>query len=485
MPKAKLNDLVAYLRTVFPDPAARDLTDAELLQRFLKHREDTAFSLLVQRHGPMVLSVCRRLLGDSHSAEDSMQATFLVLVRRAASIRSTRSIASWLHGVAQRIALKTRAQIKVRQKREMPLVDEPAVMPRNDIGWQEMYGVLDEEIGRLPEKYRAPVVLCYFEDKSYDQAAKELGWSKSSLAKRLTRARELLRQQLVRQGVAISGGVLAMLLCDKVSGAHLPAMLTIKTVKAAALVATGKSAAGGCLSTGALALAEEAMVGMVTGKAKSVLVVLALGLAIGAAGWVSYGRLGERAASVPQAPVAQETAGALAKKKGPALDQYGDPLPQGAVARLGSARFRGMALALAFSRDAKILASAGGDLGVSLWEAATGRLLHRLPLPGSCNSLAIAADGKSFVAGGDIPCLIDMETGKKVREFKLPAGCSEWCVALSPDGRTLAAGSGSVNNGSATVVLLDVATGQLKRRLRDFRGGVRTVAFSPDGKLLA
>jgi RNA polymerase sigma factor (sigma-70 family) len=343
MAKAMLGNVLDYLRTVCRAAGASDLTDAEVLQRFLVQREEAAFSLLVQRHGPMVHAVCRRILGDSHSAEDSFQATFLVLVRRGASLRCTGSLANWLYAVAQRIALKARSQRAARRSRERQINDMPRAQPIDDVTWKELKTVLDEEISRLPEKCRAPVVLCYLEDKSYDQAAKELGWSKSSLAKRLARARELLLRQLVRRGVSLSAGALATALSEKAAAAPLPALLTIKTVKAAALVAAGKPVAASYLSAGALALAEEAAI--FGAKAKLVLIVLMFGLAIGGAGWAGYSELTNQSRPAGAVSVAIAVSQRRERQTGkegrsrPA-DLYGDPLPRGAVARLGTRRFR-------------------------------------------------------------------------------------------------------------------------------------------------
>src|SRR5262249_49644610 len=151
---------------------------------------------LLQRHGPMVLGVCRRVVGDSHAAEDAFQATFLVLARRAAAIRKQESVGSWLFGVAQRIAMQARAPAAAQRERERQAATMPRSEPLDELTWQELRAVLDEEVGRLPEKYRAAVVLCHLEGKTYEQAARELGCPKSTLAKRVGKAHELLRGRL-------------------------------------------------------------------------------------------------------------------------------------------------------------------------------------------------------------------------------------------------------------------------------------------------
>ncbi|HZY88914.1 MAG TPA: sigma-70 family RNA polymerase sigma factor, partial [Gemmataceae bacterium] len=209
MPAETPGDLLHHLPRLWAAEAARDLTDGELLERFLGRREETAFAILVQRHGPMVLGVCRRVLADVHSAEDAFQAVFLVLARRAAAIRKKDSLASWLHGVARRVALRAQAQAVAQRGRERQVPDVSAADVIDELMWQELRAVLDEEVGALPERYRAAVVLCHLEGKSYDQAARELGWPKSTLASRLGKAHGLLRARLVRRGITLAAGALA------------------------------------------------------------------------------------------------------------------------------------------------------------------------------------------------------------------------------------------------------------------------------------
>ena len=214
----------------------------------------------------------------------------------------------------------------------------------------------------LPEKYRTPLVLCYFEGKSHAQAAKELGWPVTSLTNRVTRGRELLREQLVRRGITLSAGALAAALGEKAGGAVLGAMLAIRTVKAAMSLAAGKGVAGGCVSAAAVALAEETMMGIMGFKAKVILLVITLGLAAGGAGVAGFGgwpgdgrrtKVGETHAQTPKVDQV-----GIQKKFAPATDFYNDPLPAGAIARLGTVRFRhdGWARKLVFSPDGQILA---------------------------------------------------------------------------------------------------------------------------------
>ena len=258
-----------------------DLTDRELVERFISQRDEGAFTFLVRRHGPMIFSVCRRFLGDAHEAEDALQAAFLVLVRRTRSIRKQESVGSWLYGVAKRIALRSRSQNAARRNREREATTKRARQPIDGLSTQELHTALHEAISSLPEKYRAPIILCYLEGRSLDRAARELNCPKTSLARVLAKGRELLRGKLERRGITLTIAALATALTEMAAAAPLPATLTIKTVKAATLMATGKALAGGFISANVLALADGAIKGVFVMKAKLVLLAVTLGLTVG------------------------------------------------------------------------------------------------------------------------------------------------------------------------------------------------------------
>src|SRR5262249_31028688 len=190
------------------------LADGELVERFVRSRDEAAFEVLVWRHGPLVWGLCRRLLRQESDAEDAFQATFLTLVRKAGSIGKGGSVASWLYKVAYRVALHARARAARGAGREQAAPAEPAAGPAEDPVWRDLRPVLDEEIGRLPEKYRVPVLLCYLEGRTVDEAAEQLGWPRGTVATRLTRARERLRGRLVHRGVALSAAGWGALLTE-------------------------------------------------------------------------------------------------------------------------------------------------------------------------------------------------------------------------------------------------------------------------------
>ena len=270
MTPGPLTTLLGYLRR----RAGRtpgECGDGDLLRRFVVGRDEEAFAILLGRHGSMVLDVCRRVL-DNHEAEDAFQATFFILARKAGAVRKGDSLASWLYGVAVRVSLKmkTAAARRRAQERQVKVVNQPD--PALEAARAELRPLLDEELGRLPENYRAPLVLCYLEGKTNEQAARELGWPKGTVAGRLARARELLRGRLRRRGLAVSSGLLAALLTDSVATAAVPASLVGSTVQGAGVFAMGGMAAAS--ASAPAALAEGVLQTMMLTKVKIAAVML-------------------------------------------------------------------------------------------------------------------------------------------------------------------------------------------------------------------
>jgi RNA polymerase sigma factor (sigma-70 family) len=254
MRQAVNNPVLRWLRGLAAPQEAGALTDAGLLERFAARREEAAFAELVRRHGPLVLGVCRRLLRHDADAEDAFQATFLVLARRAGSITRPGSLASFLYGVAQRVARKARTAAARRQAREEPLHDQPAI--KETPAWErhELQVVLDEEVGRLPERYRVPFVLCHLQGQTNEEAARQLGRPLGTVLAQLSRARARLRTRLARRGLVLSGAALAVA-CGGASGA-VPPVLAEAALRGALTFAPGKAAAAGTVSASAAALAE-------------------------------------------------------------------------------------------------------------------------------------------------------------------------------------------------------------------------------------
>jgi RNA polymerase sigma factor (sigma-70 family) len=293
-------------------------SDGELLGRFAANCDEAAFEELLRRHAGLVLGTICRLLGHGPDAEDAFQATFLVLVRRAGSLKRDGSLGPWLYTVAYHTALRAREAAARRRREEKQAARVPAVPPDDEPLWRDLRPVLDEELNRLGEKYRAPVVLCYLEGKTHEQAARELGWPLGTVAGRLARAKNLLRQRLARRGVAPSAGALAAEGPAPSPTAVPPALLggTLSTV----LLAPGAGA--GAWSAGALALAEGVLKMQLAGRTKTVLLaLLALVLTTGTAG-VGHLAVAERkAAIVPTGHTISPRPGGCAQQpKGRATD---------------------------------------------------------------------------------------------------------------------------------------------------------------------
>jgi polysaccharide export outer membrane protein len=256
-----------------PCPAAAEQTDGELLERFASRQDETAFAILVERHGPMVLSVCRRILDNEHDAEDAFQATFLVLVRRADSLKNPELLGSWLYGVAYRTARKARAQAARRRQQERQAASvATAEEPLTDLTWRELRSTLDEELNRLPDKYRLPLILCYLQGLTNEEAARRLGWPPGSMSYRLARGRELLRERMLgRNRLALAVGSRT---------ATLPAPLADATVRAAVLTASGQTNGLAAVSAGARSLAEATLQGMTAVRRKFWVLLLGIAAAV-------------------------------------------------------------------------------------------------------------------------------------------------------------------------------------------------------------
>ena len=278
----RLNSLIQALRRAALRREGSGLTDADLLDAFVARREEAAFEALLRRHGPMVWGVCRRILQNEADAEDAFQATFLVLVRKAGSITPRALVGNWLYGVAHNTALKAKAMNSKRRAKERQAAERPRpeAAPADR---QQTQALLDEELSRLPDKYRAPIVLCHLEGRSRKEAARDLGVPEGTVAGRLARARAMLAGRLARRGVALSAGALALLLSEA-SAEGAPAPLMISTAKAASLMAAGGAATAEVASAKVAALTEGVIQAMLLTKMKIVTaVLLAAALLCGAA----------------------------------------------------------------------------------------------------------------------------------------------------------------------------------------------------------
>lgn len=281
MATARVNGLLGRLRRVVQPPHVR-LSDAQLLEHYLVRRDESAFAEMLRRHGRMVLGVCRRVLGHEQDAEDAFQATFLVLVRKAASIRPRALVGNWLYGVAFRTAAKAKVLAARRRRKEREMA-KPTAMPANTA--DDLHAFLDRELDALPDKYRAAIVLCDLEGKTRHEAAVHLGWPEGTVAGRLARGRALLARRLARRGLTVSAAT--ALLTHSATAAPVPAALFAATVEAGTLLAAGNAA--GAVCTNILALAEGVVRATFLTKLKLVAGMLtAIALAVVAASTLDF-----------------------------------------------------------------------------------------------------------------------------------------------------------------------------------------------------
>jgi RNA polymerase sigma factor (sigma-70 family) len=309
MASAPLNKLFERLRRAVRPPAEA-ASDSRLLERFSRQADEAAFESLLGRHGPMVYGVCRRVLGDTADAEDAFQATFLVLVRKAASLSRREAVASWLYGVARRTALGARRAAARRRAKEAKAVPraEAAAALRDD-----SHEVLDQELARLPPKYREVVVLCDLEGQGRKEAAGRLGCPEGTVASRLTRARTLLAGRLARRGLALSAGSLAAVLAEQTSPACVPAALASVTALAAARSAVGQTAIAGLVSARVATLTKGVLQAMLLTNLKRAALGLLAVCALLAGAAVSTRVLTAGPATPPAPPESPRSGPALAR----------------------------------------------------------------------------------------------------------------------------------------------------------------------------
>jgi RNA polymerase sigma factor (sigma-70 family) len=298
---APLHKLLRQLRRVCGREGPGGLADAQLLERFVRGRDEAAFEVLVWRHGAMVLGVCRRVLRNAADVEDVFQATFLTLVRKAGSIRRSESLAGWLYRVAYRIAVRLRAAQARRARHERTGIDAaPAITDKPPDA--ELWAGLDDEVSRLPEKYRAAVVLCYLQGLSTHEAGRVLGCPQGTVLSRLAWARQRLRNRLVRRGLA-PVAALAVLESSGASAAPPSLVLAASVVRGAL-----SFAAGGVISSQVAALVQGALHAMWIAKVKMALVVaLVVGVAGTGAGWLTLGGSGAGPVAVAADTPAKKT----------------------------------------------------------------------------------------------------------------------------------------------------------------------------------
>jgi RNA polymerase sigma factor (sigma-70 family) len=468
------------LRRLFDGEAVAGLTDAQLLERVARRgvSAEAAFEAILTRHGSAVLACCRRVLGDPAAAEDAFQATFLVLFRRAGSIRVDDSLAPWLLHVARLAALKARQGELRRRARERRSARPEALAPEEDAS--EVRVLVRSEVDRLPGKYRHPVRLCYFEGRTHDDAAAALGWPVGTVRGRLSRAREMLRTRLERRGIGVTSmAVAAALAAGGEARAEVPPALREATLAAAAR--------GGAVKAGVAVLAAAVARGLAAATAmkSAAAVLVAVSLVSAGAGLVAMAGRDDPPRPQQESPRAKDASPAGS----PVVDRYGDPLPKGAIARLGSIRFRNHARSAmiggrAFlTPDGKTLVTVGSDGEAHAWELATGRLIGSI----EAGEGALSPDGTTlFALGSGVLRAVDLATGRERRRVRTDSGQNQEQLVVSPDGKCLAFLVWKWDGRYRSHVIVYAAAALEERwRMGQDDWVAADVAFSRDGRLLA
>jgi RNA polymerase sigma factor (sigma-70 family) len=460
--------LSAFIRRLHSDIAAGQpggLSDAQLLDRWLVQRDQAAFEVLLWRHGPMILSVCRRVLNQDADVEDAFQAAFLLLVRKAAAIRRRESLAAWLYQTAYRVALRARQRSAKQSSRETTGVEWLGADPSAAMVWREVRPILDDEINRLPEKYRIPFIRCYLEGCTNEEVAFEMGCPLGTIHSRLARARERLRSRLTRRGVTLATAGLTALLVHGAASAVSPALA--ETTLQAAFAYAGHPAVAGA-SAGAVTLAEEVLRSMSLTKLKlGAAVLLAMTLCAG---------IGVAFYHQPEAaPLPSDGGSKLTVAPSP------QPSPQPAPGEVRRFTVEEWAWSVSFSPNSRqILIGTGGLAPVRVCDISAGEEVLRTTPYHSCWSTAYSPDGKAIAVGSGIKPIeiLDAGTGQLLHKLQANAGRVR-NITYSPDGRLIAS-----SHADGLLRLWDVAQGRVLLAFPAHHEAVHSAAFTPDGKHL-
>jgi len=471
MVESKFGKVLGQICNLIDSRAASKLSDRQLLEMFIARRDAGAFEALLRRYGRLVLSICRRRLARTEDIEDAFQATFVVLVRKATAIRQSELLGSWLYGVAQRIARRASYYQRRLQDRQKPFAEPTGADSPKEPAENELGVVIEEEVQCLPEKYRIPFLLCYLQGKTQEEAAHILDWPLGTVATRLNRARERLRNRLVRRGLTVPAAVLVAGLVPE-GLAAVPPALAIATCHAA--LDCGK------LSSAVALLVDWALRHMAVAKLKWL-----------AAGLLVVGIFGAGVSLLvsggvrPRPPEAEPRRAAAKIAPGPRLVWR-----EKIAFNLWPSR--GFVQAIALAPDGKTLAAMGVPegipggrddlltaLGVNLWNVQSGKKAGSLRgtadlmVPPSVSAFAFAPDSKTLVTAEDKLVVWDVASGNMRASFEdTTIRC---LLQFSPDGKVLAAPSAD-----GTICLLELGSGKVCD-LQGHESALPALVFSDDG----
>jgi RNA polymerase sigma factor (sigma-70 family) len=476
--------------------------DSELLARFSENRDENAFAELVARHGGLVLGTARRCLRDSHTSEDVYQATFMTLARKAGGIKWMASIGPWLHATTVRLARKVLSRATPTPIPVPTDVSSRAIDPAIAVGWDEICRILNEELATLPEKLRVPLVLCYLQSFTRDEAAQAIDCSLAMVKRRLERGRRLLSDRLMRRGVTLPAAGLGMLACEL-------------TVRAMAIEATTRAAVA--FATQGIASPTTAMLLNCTQgsfKLKMIAVAAAVaGMLVCGIAFATFSQsTGGQTSTASQPPIippkVEETA---------INNETSEALPPGAIARLGSVRLRSgdNVSRMAFSPDGTKLASFSqsyqANNTLTIWDTKTGRALRQVEMSGGIGLLVWLADGRGIALvypsdsgpylweftdeKAEKPRIVPRQTGSgTIKSAAIPNVIQDnehdACYAISSDGKILAIGRAGQLESDREVQFWELKTGVKVDTLKPLKGGVihpgncGIIHFTPDAKTL-
>jgi RNA polymerase sigma factor (sigma-70 family) len=466
MAKAAASPILQLIRQVVEDGKVRELPDRDLLQRFHAQQDQAAFHALLRRHGPMVLDVCRGVLGDGPDAEDAFQAAFLALAQKAGSIRKGASVGSWLHGVVHRTALKARAQSAVRQRHE-GRAPQRQTSETDDPSWREVRQVLHDELGGISERYREPLVLCYLEGATQKRAAARLGLAERTVRERLERGRELLRVRLVGRGLGPAAILAAAAWPAATVSASVPAVLADSTVKAATFVAAG-GAATSVVSARVAALTQGVLRTMLLTKLKVTLAALVI------AGLLASGVLVASLCTEPAKPASALAKAVLAK---PGDDKKAQPAQK--PAGPGT---------LLLSRDGSVVAlTPDGKEGDALIAPQGARTTFHSRLSPDGTRAAFAVNkGERRGPGDDLNAPWPFQVVIRKLGAADPTAVADFSVkrlltlCWAPDGKKVLVTNDTGGDGALENVLVDAESG--KTEPIELPANVRVLDWSGDGK---
>jgi RNA polymerase sigma factor (sigma-70 family) len=474
MATGRPSNVTDRLRQVALRPDGGELTDGQLLGCFLGERDEVAFEVLVRRHGPMVLGVCRRILRHTQDTEDAFQATFLVLARKAGAIGQRELLANWLYGVAYRAALEARSSRRHRERQVLQMPDLAAEEEADSC--EELRRILDRELNALPEKYRIAIILCDLEGRTRKEVARQLGLPESTLSGRLTTARRMLARRLARHRVE-PGDSLLTLLSPGAAGSLPPALV----------ITTTQAVGGAILSAEVAAIAEGVLKAMFLSKLTGALAIAMGCLLLGGTVLATFSpptveRVGQQPAVVgnpaPEAPPVPVAA---------------RPRPQAGGTIV--ARSTNMVQAVSLTADSNLLAAGSMDKKVRIWDLRTNKLLQTLEgIQGIVRSVRFSPDGKTVAAGADdgVIYLWNVTTGKLDAELKADLQVNPNtlvtinAIEFLPGGKlaTVCNYNAKIGDWLSRVVLWDIQNKKADTLFEE-AGHSYSVVPSPDGKRLA